>query len=513
VAAALALALAASTGAGAEGAQAAEPEPSAAAPAKPARAVERFALVVGNNTPPHPGLALLRYADDDALRWASLLETFGGQVELLATFDAETERLVGASAPAHHAATRAELKAAMARLGAGMKRARERGSEIAFFFVYAGHGDTDKREGYVALEDGPFHRSDLEDEILAASIADTNHVIVDACRSAYFAYDRGPGGSRRPWTEPYFGAGAGARFRNTGFLLANSTGGASHEWEEFQAGIFSHELRSGLMGGADADRDGRITYRELAAFVRVANEAVRNEKYRPSMLAIPPREGDKVVLDLTAAGAGRVRFGGRTGRHVLEDQLGVRWADVHPGEHQDLTLVLPKRATPRLFLRTAEGEVEYTLDRDADVTLASLTPSKVTVSRRGALNEAFALLFAEPFDSGALARPLTVVPEGDAPPELVGRPRDGRRRGLRVAEVALVGASGAAFGAAGTFWLSAAIVHAQGAKGVNVMAANAQIENRNVWTERAVVAGSVLAAAAGALFLWDRHTAAAEGSQ
>ncbi|RME21756.1 MAG: caspase family protein, partial [Deltaproteobacteria bacterium] len=38
-----------------------------------ARAVERFALVVGNNRPDRPGQPLLQYADDDAARMYRLL--------------------------------------------------------------------------------------------------------------------------------------------------------------------------------------------------------------------------------------------------------------------------------------------------------------------------------------------------------------------------------------------------------------------------------------------------------
>src|SRR4029077_6440133 len=127
--------------------------------------------------------------------------------------------------------------------------------------------------------------------------------------------------------------------RNTGFVLASSSGGATHEWEEFQGGIFSHEVRSGLLGGADTNGDGRITYAELTAFVRVANQPVRNDRYRPEILARAPSNGDDVLLDLGDALGGKVRFAaGLVGRHVLEDGLGVRWADVHPGPRQALTL-------------------------------------------------------------------------------------------------------------------------------------------------------------------------------
>ena len=250
----------------------------------------------------------------------------------------------------------------MARLRGAIEGARAAGERTVFYFVYAGHGDEEDGEGFVGLADGRLLRPEIEDDILAVSGADTNHVIVDACRSYYIAYDRGPGGTRRSWPEPYFNTGTAARFRNTGFVLASSSGGATHEWEEFQAGIFSHELRSGLLGGADANGDGRITYTELAAFVRVANRAVRNDQYRPEILARAPSNGDDVLLDVRDARGGHVRFAaGMAGRQVLEDGLGVRWADVHPGPRQNVTLALPAEpwGAHVLFVESLTDNTEY----------------------------------------------------------------------------------------------------------------------------------------------------------
>jgi hypothetical protein len=432
-------------------------QPLSPRPASPAAPTKRFALVIGDNAPPHAGLSRLRYADDDAIRWTILLRTFGADVELLTTPDAESERLYGGDMPPHHRATRDELNAAMTRLSSEMGRARASGNDTAFFFVYAGHGDLGGGEGYVALEDGPFYRHDLEQSVLAVSTATTNHVIVDACRSAYMAFDRGPGGRRRPWPEPYFGAAA--RFPNTGFLLANSSSGASHEWEEFQAGIFSHELRSGLLGGADADGDGQITYRELLAFVRTANEAIRNDKFRPGILAHAPRAGNDVLLTRPDGAGGRVHFDHRTGHHVLEDELGIRWADVHPGLRQDLTLVFPQRSSSEsLFLRTERGDVEYPLDSSAQVELSEVRPLRTTILRRGALNEAFSLLFARPFDLTVL---VTSTPDDlevevtlSPVPEVPKSPRSGSS-GKRIAAASLAVGSLACFAATGVLYWNA----------------------------------------------------------
>ena len=305
--------------------------------------VKRFVLVVGCNRPTRPDIATLRYADDDAVRWAMLFRTFGADVELLTDLDAESERLYGADVPLHRSPTHAEVMQSMMRLRGAIERARAEGAHTAFYFVYAGHGDEEDGEGFVGVADGRLLRREIEEQILAASGADTNHVIVDACRSYYIAYDRGPGGRRRPWLDPYFKTGTAARFRNTGFVLASSSGGATQEWEEFQAGIFSHEVRSGLLGGADADGDGRITYAELAAFVRVANQAVRNDRYRPEILARAPSNGDDVLLDLWDALAGRVQIP----RRVNWEAGAGRWAWYPLGGRPSGTAAEPHAGSPR----------------------------------------------------------------------------------------------------------------------------------------------------------------------
>jgi hypothetical protein len=486
-------------------------------PESGAGAVKRFALVIGNNRPPQEDLATLRYADDDAIRWAVLLRTLGAEVEILTDLDADSARLYGADAPEHRSPDHKELESAMARLNGRIQRARANGSPTVFFFIYAGHGGTKGGEGYIGLNDGPFFRHELEKSVLAVSSADTNHVIIDACRSVFLAYDRGPGGSRRPWPKPYFSASAAARFPNTGFLLASSSGGATHEWEEFQAGIFSHELRSGLLGGADADGDGRITYRELSAFVLVANQAVRNERFRPEMLAHPPQSGDGVLVDIGTARDGRVHFGaGHPGRLVLEDGLGIRWADVNPGRRQNLTLLLPSGAGggESLYLRTEDGRVEYPLHRAADVQLAEVVPRQPTVSRRGAMHEAFSTLFTTPFDSGSLQVALAADPNRTDLNLVSGPfPADvGSHNHLRPFAISLAAGSLVAFAGTGALYWSTQRLRASsaGASMQDRPGINTEIDDRNHWTIATVVTGAVLAAAAAGLFLWDRSSSSAE---
>jgi len=90
------------------------------------------------------------------------------------------------------------------------------------------------------------------------------------------------------------------------------------------------------------------------------------------VLARPPQQGDAVLIDLPAATGGVLRLGGgRSGRHVLEDGLGVRWLDVHPGPHQRLALAFPKQrwGGETFFLRSLASSVEYRVARAPEVAV------------------------------------------------------------------------------------------------------------------------------------------------
>jgi hypothetical protein len=458
---------------------------------------QRFALVVGHNEPPSPELPRLRYADDDAVRWAMLLQTYGAAVEVLTTLDEESRRLYGDRLPAMAAPTREGIAAAMGRIGAAIRAARAAGARTVFYFVYAGHGDVERGEGYVALAGGRLYRRDLEDLILASSNADTNHVVVDACRSYYFVYDRGPGGTREPWNSPYFVSGAAARFRNTGFLLASSTEAPTHEWEEFQSGIFSHELRSGLLGSADLDGDARISYDELAAFVRVANRPIRNARFRPEFLARAPAGGDGVFLDLGGASGGVIDTARRpSARYLLEDDLGVRWADLHPAGPVLLRLPVAPWQPAHYFFRRWGGEEEYRVAPGEKVSLAQRKPVPASTIARGAAHEAFAQLFAEAFDAGALASP--------APPAqlsatlVVERPRP-----LRTAAFVVGGVGVAALAASAALTVAALWQRDHAGTGSERQSFNDRLDSLATWRNATGIAGGALLVGGAALYAAD----------
>ena len=209
----------------------------------------RFAIVIGQNASDRPQQPRLLYADDDAVATHRLLEQAGVTSVLLVSLDEDSQRLHPELKPAGPP-TRDNLLSAFWNLKAQMEKVRSTGQEVEFLFVYSGHGNVEHGEGYIVLEQSRLTRSDLYQEILAESPANRNHVIVDACKSYYLAFEKGPGGERKPYTK-HFVEGEGAkRTSNTGFLLSTSSGRDSHEWERFQSGVFSHEVRSALRGGA-----------------------------------------------------------------------------------------------------------------------------------------------------------------------------------------------------------------------------------------------------------------------
>lgn len=273
-----------------------------------ARATEtRLAIVVGNNGSATLGRAELRYADDDAAKYAALFASASrneGDVEIVARFDDDTTRLFPEQAKKAALPTRAALEAAAARTAARAKAAQQRGETVVFTFVFAGHGDVENGRGFLELEDGRFFREDLE-ALLTRIPAARAHVLLDACNSVYMLVARKPGGTKFTTPEEIQRSMA-ARLAHVGTFVSTSADAQVYEWSRIESGVFSHSVRSGLSGAADLDGDGRITYGELRAFVRIAAEGVANVRFRPRIYARGPGgHDDEVVFEPRAAGAGR----------------------------------------------------------------------------------------------------------------------------------------------------------------------------------------------------------------
>ncbi|NMO16356.1 caspase family protein [Pyxidicoccus fallax] len=374
-----------------------------AAATSPASRTASFALIIGVNRGHEPDQPVLRYADDDAARYLDLFRLLGARTYLLARLDDNTRRLHPQAAAEAQDPKRAELAAAVKRLSEDIALARSRGVEAVAYVVYAGHGNVRNGEGYVSLEDGPLTAPMLSDQVVGALGADRVHLIVDACYSYFLAYSRGPGGQRRPLPEGFTRAVGLAQADNVGLLLSTSSARESHEWEAFQAGVFNHEVRSGLFGAADADGDGQVSYREIAAFVERANAAIPNDRFRPQVHARPPK-GSEQLVDLRPGLERRLEVDGSKGAHyVLEDANGVRLAEFHNAPGQSLRLLRPPPRGP-VFLWRVGDATEFPVPAAPDVvSLDSLSAEPVRVASRGAAHTAFQHIFTLPFGQESVA--------------------------------------------------------------------------------------------------------------
>jgi hypothetical protein len=465
-----------------------------------ARPQEAFALVLGVNRSVDSDSPPLRYADDDAVRFRHLFQLVGIRTQALARLDDNTRRLHPGE-PDLPAPRLAALQQAVAQLATQVAASRAAGRRTVLYLVYAGHGKAEGRSGYVTLEDARLRGADLLARIIQPVGADHSHVIVDACQSYFAVLGRGPGGSERV-LRGFSDLGPIGERPDVGLLLSTSSARESHEWAAFQSGVFSHEVRSGLYGAADADGDGVISYFEIASFVERANASVPNEQYRPDVFAKAPA-GLPALLDLRPALPQRIEVDGPAlGHHYLEDSAGVRWADFHNAAA--VRIARPSRST--LYLRRASDDREYLLPDGAPVTRTSqLALRDAHVAGRGAAHDLFRSLFALPFDAAAVESYRSKSSAGLPAPADAGELAEPlavevTRPEVRRPSPLALGLAGA--GAASAIAGAATLLSARGLKDdvttktpqAEVQQINQRIRDRNRW-------GAVLLGAGGAALL------------
>mgnify|MGYP000085464441 CR=1 FL=1 len=342
----------------------------AAAPVEPP--VMRHVLIVTASADPDGENPPLRFSDDDGARFFDLFSAFGARVEILTTMDEETQRLFPELVGRTRAPTRERLDTALAATFAAIRQDRTEGLPTEFIFIYSGHGKVEGGLGRLALADGYLSREELFRRVIAASPADYNHIIIDACHAYFMVMPKGP------WRDD---AGPAAALRalgafleepelalhpTTGMLLSTAGTGEVHEWERLRAGVFSHELRTGLLGPADVDGDGAITYGELDAFVTAANVGVSNPRARIDLFARAPRQNLRHPLLVIGSGGKKdlVRFPeDSSGRIEVEDERGSYAMWNKAPDHASYLALLrrPSFSETRYWLRRGDREMSVTL--------------------------------------------------------------------------------------------------------------------------------------------------------
>lgn len=376
--------------------------------ARPAAAgTVAYAIVIGNNAPPgdaaapagSPGpLHALRYADDDAVRYYRLFSAIG-QARLLAVLDTPTQRRHPGMARIAEPPTLASLRKVVGSYAAAMTADRQRGDSPVLYFAFSGHGARDRTgAAFLALLDGPLTQSVLYDEVLARLPAAFSHVLIDACHAGGVVgvrgdfFDRELSARTAPVTDddllPLIAAERAARLPEVGFIVATSLGEEAHEWSEIEAGVFSHELLSGLVGPADVNGDGAVEYTEIEAFVAAANHDIKDPRAMVRVIARPPRANQNVALiSLSQIRHARSLAGdlAALGHFYIELDNGERYLDAHLSPDMTTAIAIP--ADRDAYVRTDTREAR--LPAAPRIALGELRWSTRSSEPRGSIDASY----------------------------------------------------------------------------------------------------------------------------
>ena len=321
-------------------------------------AVERFAVIIGNNT----GRAAevpLRYAETDADRIHETLKGVGG-------FAPENILLLkGDKAPSVMRA----LIAANDRVRAAMGRP---GTQVMFLVYFSGHADGSA----LHLADTDFELRTLE-QLVRSSAADFRVLVLDACRSG--ALTRRKGGTPGP---PFLATLTGQLdSQGAVFLTSSAPTEDAQESDEIAGSFFTHYLTSALLGAGDSDGDGKVTleeaYRYAYGWTLSASSRTRAGTQHPTFEYDVRGQGGIVITEPGAYAQSRATLVFPRGRDYLVTQAGPGGsviAEVPAGATaRSLTLKPGRyfvRGRARDFL--LEGEVSAQVSRATEVRDDSL---------------------------------------------------------------------------------------------------------------------------------------------
>ncbi|MDB4956540.1 MAG: hypothetical protein JWO36_4109 [Myxococcales bacterium] len=387
---------------------------------------QTFALIVTNNHSFELGRPDLQYADDDGAKYYTTFETLAGpsNIQLLTELDRDTARLFPTLPAIAKPPSKRELDRATSLVAGAIMAASRTGATSDFYFIYAGHGDVDGGRGFLELVDGRLYSDDLE-ALLARLPATHVHVILDSCNSFFVINARKPGG-RRFATPKDAAESLTKRFPNLGVFLSTSAEAEVFEWSELQSGVFSHAVRSGLAGAADANGDGAISYDELRAFVDIATANVRNAAFRPKVYARGPAGDDNAPVLAKTVTATQVHISAdRKLRVTVRDRDELPWIDVFAEVGTPITLHLPARVADGSIDELAVDATGTRVlrrsalhgDPDAIVALSDAPPDQPPETARGP-GDLFRMLFTKPFGRVALA--AYDADRANAPPPVFG---------------------------------------------------------------------------------------------
>jgi hypothetical protein len=256
-------------------------------------ATPALALVIGSNRA-GPGQTPLRFAHEDARRFARVLSELGGisRANIQLVYDPDQTTL------------RAQLMLLHQRLA----KLSVSGKKPAVVFFYSGHS----RARALELGKSELALTELRG-LLTALPAQATVAIFDACQTGAISNIKGVRPAKR------FSFNSVSDLNTSGLVvMASSTASElSQESSKLRGSYFTHHLVAGLRGAADRDSDGRVTLSEAYAYaynrtlVSTASTAVGRQHVTletrlrgkgEMVLTYPSRAIAKLVLPKTLAG-------------------------------------------------------------------------------------------------------------------------------------------------------------------------------------------------------------------
>jgi hypothetical protein len=359
-----------------------------------------YAIVVGNNAPPSESdLPVLRYADDDAIRYYNFFRRFSGNVHLLTIPDQQTQKRYPGIGDAAETPTLDNLKKTIKTLKSKIQAAEEQGRKTTFYFAYSGHGNyAANGEPFLTFMDGGMTGKTLYDDILADLKTDYQHVFIDACYAEGIVGFRGPfdvevnGDTTNVNYEEKnkaFGLRDPTAYPGLGIIISSAKFEKTHEWSRFESGVFTHEVLSGLSGPADINLDGKIEYSELVAFISVANLEVTDSRGKIEVIAKPPARNHNVpIVDLMSLKDVAFIVGdpSELGHFSIELQNGLRYLDANLAGMKDTFIAIPLNM--KAYLQTASKEAQVHAGSSRVIHLAKLDLKRKAISSRGNIDDA-----------------------------------------------------------------------------------------------------------------------------
>ena len=309
-----------------------------------AASVRRFAIVAGANRG-GDDRPVLKYAVNDATRFAAVMQELGG----VEAGDAVVLRQPRVG----------ELEASMVAIGDRVRAIRRTAAatpgeavRTEVFLYYSGHAD----EKGLLLGNDRISYETLRDR-LDAIPADVRIAVLDACASG--AITRMKGGRRKG----AFDVDGSSSMRGQAFVTSSSANESAQESDRIGGSYFTHYLISGLRGAADASADGRVTLHEAYqfAFHETLSRTVgtRGGAQHPAYEIELSGTGDMVLTDLRTTSAGLVLGETMDGRFFIRDA------------HKQLVLECYKPLGRRVEVGLEPGAYDIHLERTGGSMRAS----------------------------------------------------------------------------------------------------------------------------------------------